>query len=616
MYCYENNVAKPRNVVVYARVSTEHEAQLSALENQKDWYKPFLAQHPEWEVVGMYVDEGITGTSAKKRPQFMKMIEDAGSGKFDLILTREVSRFARNTVDTLQYTRELKSKGVEVFFINDNIKTFDGDGELRLTIMATLAQDESRKTSIRVKSGQQTSMENGVYYGNGNILGYDRVGKELIINEEQAKTVRMIYDWYLDGVGMRAIQFRLEQAGRLTSMGKTRWHQSNISKILKNSFYCGIITYHKEYTPDYLIQKKIRNFGDIELTQVKGTHTSIVTEEEFNRVQQIMSSRTSVMTNNVTGKRKELGKKPYGDVWTQIMECECGHKFNRKVWHKVNEVNQYGYQCYSSLRTGSVETRKRKGLPLEGICQTPMIPGWKLQMMVKYIFNNFISNKAEVLSLAESILEAHINDTPPENDNSELIARKIYEREKLNKRLDNLIEMRADGELSRDLFKKKKEEIESAINKIDDELERIQPAEEPEENIDSEEKIKMLKYYLEQSVIPLEDENLPEDIIKAFIKKVVAGKDHFDWYLRFPGDDDEPQQLTMSGKRKSSAVISSLCTTRHRQLLAKEGNNRIDKLIKVQEFVIDLHQAKAYLYSFSTKHRIYNWEDLNITVYL
>ena len=210
----------------------------------------------------------------------------------------------------------------------------------------------------------------------------------------------------------------------------------------------------------------------------------------------------------------------------------------------------------------------------------------------------------------------YINDTPPENDNSELIARKISEREKLNKRLDNLIEMRADGELSRDLFKKKKEEIESAINKIDDELERLQPAEEPEENIDSEEKIKILKYYLEQSVIPLEDENLPEDIIKAFIKKVVAGKDHFDWYLRFPGDDDEPQQLTMSGKRKSSAVISSLCTTLHRQLLAKEGNNRIDKLIKVQEFVIDLPQAKAYLYSFSTKHRIYNWEDLNITVYL
>ena len=298
MYYDLNNPARKRNVVVYARVSTEHEAQLSALENQKDWYKPILAQHPEWTVIRMYVDEGITGTSAHKRPQFMQMIEDANYGEFDLILTREVSRFARNTVDTLEYTRNLKKHGVEVFFINDNIKTFDGDGELRLTIMATLAQDESRKTSIRVKSGQQTSMDNGVFYGNGNILGYDRVGKNLVINPEQAKTVRMIFDDYLDGVGIRAIKFRLEQAGRLTSTGKSNWHESNISKILQNTFYCGIITYHKEYTPDYLEQRKIRNFGEIELTKVKGSHEPIVTEEEFERVQKMMESRRKTLLRN------------------------------------------------------------------------------------------------------------------------------------------------------------------------------------------------------------------------------------------------------------------------------------------------------------------------------
>ena len=191
-------VPSPRDVVIYARVSTEHEAQLSALDNQLDWYRPLLEQHPNWHLVRTYVDEGITGTSANKRPQFLRMLANAQRGEFDLILTREVSRFARNTVDTLQYTRQLKAIGVEVFFINDGIRTFDGDGELRLTIMATLAQDESRKTSVRVKSGQQTSMENGVYYGNGNILGYDRVGKELVINPEQARTVRKIYDWYLD----------------------------------------------------------------------------------------------------------------------------------------------------------------------------------------------------------------------------------------------------------------------------------------------------------------------------------------------------------------------------------------------------------------------------------
>ena len=238
-----NSDFQKRDVAIYARVSTEHEAQLSALENQIDWYKPILATRPDWTLVKQYIDEGITGTSAEKRPQFMKMIRDAKAHKFNMIITREVSRFARNTVDTLQYTRMLKEFGVEVFFINDNIKTFDGDGELRLTIMATLAQDESRKTSIRVKAGQQTSMDNGVVYGTGNILGYDRVGKEMVINPEQAKTVRMIFDMYLDGMGLKSIKYELESRGRLTAMGKTQWFESVISKVLRNSFYCGIMTY-------------------------------------------------------------------------------------------------------------------------------------------------------------------------------------------------------------------------------------------------------------------------------------------------------------------------------------------------------------------------------------
>ena len=169
-----------KRVVIYARVSTEHEAQLSALKNQKDWYTPYIKMHPEWDIVQMYTDEGVTGTSAYKRRSFLQMMEDAVDGKFDMILTREVSRFARNTVDTLNYTRMLKKHMVEVYFLNDGIKTFDPDGELRLSIMATLAQDESRKTSVRVKAGQQTSMEKGVIFGNGNVLGYDRAGRVTI----------------------------------------------------------------------------------------------------------------------------------------------------------------------------------------------------------------------------------------------------------------------------------------------------------------------------------------------------------------------------------------------------------------------------------------------------
>ena len=612
MYQYGYQAPKQRKVAVYARVSTEHEAQLSALENQKDWYKPIIAQHPEWDIVRMYTDEGITGTSAQKRPQFMKMIEDAGDGEFDLILTREVARFARNTVDTLQYTRSLKAKGVEVFFINDNIKTFDGDGELRLTIMATLAQDESRKTSIRVKCGQQTSMDNGVFYGNGNILGYDRVGKDMVINPEQAKTVRMIYDWYLDGVGIRAIKFRLEQAGRLTAMGKSNWHESNISKILQNSFYCGIITYHKEYTPDFLEQKKIRNFGEIELTKTRGTHEPIITEEEFERVQEMIAKRRKELPNTGAGKRRQIGEKQPGDVWTELLICECGHKFNRKVWHRVEDDVQYGYQCYSSIRTGTVTTRLRKGLPIDDVCKTPMIAGWKLQMMVKNIFREYLHNTAEVLALAEAMLERHIDDEEPQTDNNRLIEQKQAEAEKLNKRLHSLIEMRADGEITRDIFKAKKQEIEDRLLAIQNELSQLQPQEEAIDDATHDEKIKILKFYLEQSVNPDAMENIPEDVIRAFIVKVVVHENSFDWYLRF-SPDKPPKSLCIDGKRKTTAKVSSLCSPQHRLLLTKVGKSNF---VKVQEFSIDLGQAKAYLYAYSTRHRIHKWNDLHISVFI
>ena len=200
-----------RKVAIYARVSTEHEAQINALGNQIQYYDNILAQHPDWELYDRYIDEGITGTSVKKRKNFVRMLEDAEKGCFDLIITREVSRFARNTVDTLQETRKLKRIGVEVYFTEDHIWTFkDDDGELRLTLMATLAQNESRKTSQRVKAGQQISFENGVIYGTGNILGYDKIGKDFIVNEEQAEIVRFIFQQFLEGKGSGFIKYECE----------------------------------------------------------------------------------------------------------------------------------------------------------------------------------------------------------------------------------------------------------------------------------------------------------------------------------------------------------------------------------------------------------------------
>lgn len=559
---YDREFGK-RNVVIYARVSTEHEAQLSALENQLDWYKPILGAKPEWKLVGQYIDEGITGTSAHKRPQFMKMIRDAKSKKFDLILTREVSRFARNTVDTLQYTRELKAMGVEVFFINDNIKTFDGDGELRLTIMATLAQDESRKTSVRVKSGQQTSMVNGIPYGNGNILGYKRVeqilpgGKkqvDFIIDPEQAKTVRLIFDLYLEGHGLVWIKDDLERRGMKTAMGKDDWYPTVISHVLNNSFYCGIVTYHKEYTPDYLTQKKIKNYGEIEKITVEGKHEPIVTVEEYERVQAIMESKRSQCKNLNVGRSK--GKRPRTTVWGKLLVCECGHKFSMRVWDRKDRVANASYQCYSSVRSGSYESRKKRGLPLDGVCRTPMIPEWRLQMMANYIFRRYLSEKDKVLALANSMLEAHISDTATAVDHSAEISQKSAELTRLSRKLDNYMEMRSDGEISKEVFRMKVTEIEPQITKLKEEITRLEAEQNAKpEVVDYHEKLTVLQYALEQYT-NADNGDIPESVIEAFVVKIVASQDGFDWYLRFDGDPNRPLRCTTQGKRKNSTKVS------------------------------------------------------------
>lgn len=577
-----NSDFQKRDVAIYARVSTEHEAQLSALGNQLDWYKPILESRPDWTLKAQYIDEGITGTSATKRPRFMQMIRDAKDKKFNMIITREVSRFARNTVDTLQYTRLLKEYGVEVFFINDNIKTFDGDGELRLTIMATLAQDESRKTSIRVKAGQQTSMENGVFYGNGNILGYDRVGKELVINEEQAKTVRMIYDLYLSGMGVTKIQYELEKAGRLTATGKTRWFASYISHMLKNSFYCGIITYHKEYTPDYLKQRKIKNEGELELVQVKGTHTPIVTEEEFEQVQKMMAKR-SRKVKDIDGKKHTVGCKTHTTVYGKLMICQCGKRFNLRFHSRDGRTDGVDYQCYSAVNQGSKAERERQGLSTEGVCDSPFIQGWKLEMMAEKIFEKYIENASKVMDLSYSMLEKHIADEEEIPDNSDVIERKEQEYEKLQKKKENLIEMRVEGDIDKDLFREKKKEIELQLSKLENEIALLKPVDIKQTTEDYTEKLALLRKQLKKYT-GFEYSVIPESVVEAFIEKIWVSKDEFRWYLR-------------TGKEANSEF-------------------NIDDHIKIGEFTITLEDAKKYLYSFSTRRRVYKWKDLNVSVWI
>ena len=554
-------MVKKRVVAIYARVSTEHEAQISALGNQIQYYDDLFEKHPEWELYDRYIDEGITGTSVKKRKNFMRMMQDASKNKFDLIVTREVSRFARNTVDTLQQTRILRREGVEVYFTEDNIWTMnDEDGELRLTIMATLAQNESKKTSVRVKAGQMISFKNGVLYGNGNILGYDRIGKEYVVNELQARTVRRIFDLYLDGNGVRKIQFVLEKEGHLTATGLTKWQPGNISRILRNPFYCGTIVYRKQFVPDFLEQKKINNFGEVDKVIVEGRHTPIVTKEQFEKVQQILSSKSESVHNK--GCR---GKKISKDVWCRKMKCECGSSYNRVTWHKSSEGPQYAYQCYSQIRTGTFKTRERKGLSTEGICVTKMVPRWKLEVMADIIFQKFWNDREGVLAIANEMLD---NCYENEHDN-EVLDRKRDLEDKMelwNRKYNNLLDMRMAGEIEKDRYDEKREQILKEQQHLKKQLEIIGGETGLSDDIYMD-KVEILKYGLEQN-FNFSTRHIPEEVIDAFIKEIIVCQ------LNLTPDDELKMQV--DGRTNNYTVtqteLSSDMTQQHRQLLLRESN--------------------------------------------
>ena len=539
---------RARKVAIYGRVSTEHEAQLSALENQLQWYDDQVRYHPNWTVCERYIDEGITGTQAKKRPAFLRMIEDAKNGKFDLIVTREVCRFARNVVDTLVVTRELKGIGVEVFFIDDNIWTMDGDGELRLSLMATLAQEESRKTSERVKAGQKISRDNGVLYGNGNILGYDRVGETYVINEEQAETVRMIFDLYLQGYGSMKIAGILTEQKRKTASGLVKWSVSNIMRAIKNATYTGTKCYNKSRSNNFLEQKRINNLDMSTYEYVEGDFPAIVSQEVWDKAQKIRESR--MKPSLVSTSKTTHSKRDSKDIWVNKLRCSCGSSFRKDKWHtKLDGKISYGYQCYNQINNGNKKKRAALGLDTEGYCDIKMITDWKLDFMAKELLEHLWQDrKASVLIAIDLIKRYYKDDRLNENQHDAVsVKAKI---DKAQTRLTNLIAMRADGELSKEEYQTMRMPIDAEIQQLQEKLNQAPTDEQPKSGLQLDGIISMLN-----TLIDFSGTKISKDIINQFVYRVTPTSDTtFDWYVNLNGTADVRATFTAEG-RKNRAVV-------------------------------------------------------------
>lgn len=631
---------RPRKVVFYGRVSTEHEAQMSALGNQMQWYDDVATRFPNWTVVDKYIDEGITGTQARKRPSFMKMVKDGKTDKFDLIVTREVCRFARNTVDTLTYTRELSNIGVEVYFVDDNIWTLESDGELRLSIMATLAQEESRKVSDRVKAGQAISRQNGTLYGCGNILGYDlkrNIDEKgnwnpsentYVINPEQAETVRMIFDLYEQGNGEKKISTELCRLHRKSANGNVKWDAAKIGRILKNATYKGYICYNKSHNNNYLDQKRIKNHDIDTYTLVKGNFEPIVTEEQWDKCDKIRRSKVTAVSKN--GKKVVYGKKVSNDVYLRKLKCKCGSPFRKNKWRKnKNGEDAYGYQCYNQLNNGSKTFREKNGLDTDGYCDMKMVCDWKMELMAKEVLGTCWKNRKEDAMEAFKLIKQYaVADKKTDNSEIKIIDNNI---DKLNNRLENMIEMRADGELTKEEYAKSKAKIETELSELNKRKAGL-------DNGDDNGEFQLDLEKIEHELDRLTDLEKPDsDIVDSFISRITpVDNNRFEWIVRLSENTSAAAVCCVGGrKNKATATIEGVSPLTYtydyciidlrglKNTCRSGGQHRLHyaKVVKpefalVWDFKITYEMAKNWRKAHNAYLRQNQWKDLTVRVCL
>ncbi|MGS7029581.1 site-specific recombinase [Streptococcus phage Javan124] len=363
---------KKRRVAGYARVSTDHEDQATSYESQMRYYSEYISGRDDWEFVKMYSDEGISGTNTKLRTGFKAMVEDALNGKIDLIITKSVSRFARNTVDSLTTVRQLKEVGVEIYFEKENIWTLDSKGELLITIMSSLAQEESRSISENVTWGLRKQFAEGkVHFPYTNVLGF-KAGEDgaIVVDQDEAKTVRYIFQQALIGKSPYHIAKDLTEQGIPSPSGKSHWNATTIKRMLRNEKYKGDALLQKTYTIDFLTKKKNINRGELPQYYVENNHEAIVDRETFDAVQQVLDAK---------------GKKSSTSIFSSKLVCgDCGHFFGSKVWHSTSKYRRVIYRC----------NEKYNG---ENRCATPHVTEKEIKQWFVLAVNQVIENKDEII---------------------------------------------------------------------------------------------------------------------------------------------------------------------------------------------------------------------------
>lgn len=529
----------PLRVTFYARVSTDQDEQINSLENQVQYYTELIQSKPNWKFVPGYVDEGISGGSTKKRDNFNRMIRDAKAGMFDFIITKEISRFSRSTLDSIRYTQELLDYNVGVFFQNDNINTLDTDSEFRLVIMAGVAQDEIRKLSERLKFGFRQAIKNGHVLGNDKLYGYDKKDCVLIVNEEEAEIIRIIFDLYGNQrLGTRTISKRLMELG-YTSREGNAFNTLTIRHILENPKYKGWYCGNKSQSVDYRTKRNVLLDESEWVTYPDPSIPAIVSEELWNRANALYKRRREEMKSHSSGLSFH-NRYPYS---TKIYCEEHGTTFHRQVI-QTKKGQQEVWQC---------KVYRSRG---RAACSAPQIRSSDLDFILSDIFKELIRDKQKIIDSLVTVL----TNIPKEVDYGKLRCQVENEMDDLERKKNRLLDLSIAGALTVEEFKERNDAFNAQILERQEKLTAIRKEEnQPSEELD----IPAIRQALDEALRFTGE--IDTALVATILDKVVVKKEstkdaiHLDIFLKL-GSTYEAVYTPL----KHTAGITSLKNTTHK----------------------------------------------------
>ena len=490
-------------VAPYCRVSTDTEDQLNSYKSQVLYYTDLVKKKKEWILVDIYADEAITGTQVAKRENFQRMINDCRNGDIDMVITKSISRFARNTLDTLKYVRMLKENNIAVFFEDENINTLTMDGELLLVVLSSVAQQEVENISANVKKGLKMKMQRGELVGFQGCLGYDYhpEDKTITINEEEAEIVRYIFNRYIEGAGSGIILKELNNLGYKTKRGNA-WTPSSVIGIIKNEKYKGDVLLGKTFTVDPISKRRLENLGEEDRYYIKKHHEPIISEEVFDKAQEILKKRSSSRIRGVQPGKREKYSRQY--PFSCKLECGfCGSNLSRRSWHSNSKHQKTVWQCVTGTKKGKKFCPDSKGIP-EKLIEHAFIESYRMLCGDnKDVLDEFIQR---VEALSDSTVDKNLRKIDKELQANEAKRKK-------------LLDLWLDGGIDRTAYEEKNVELLDRQAKMLKERAEYQLQKDDEKSLKS--RTMEFKKVLEGNEII---EEFDRSIFESIVEKVIVGE--------------------------------------------------------------------------------------------